>query len=89
VGPGGWLAGSTPWPTGRTLQPLMGWLHRHTLQEAVTRNLKLEVDGSWTQWLLGHVARLANQHLGCQVGNSSLDPYKYPLPMKFNIPHST
>jgi hypothetical protein len=59
----------------------MGLLHGHALQEAVTRNLKLEVSGSRTWWAAGHVARLAGQHLACyrlnQVGNSSLDPYKY------------
>jgi hypothetical protein len=36
----GWLAGQTP-----TLQPLAGWVHGHALQEAVTRNPKLEVGG--------------------------------------------
>jgi hypothetical protein len=39
------------------------------------------------------VARLDGKQLVCyrlnQVGNSSFDPYKYPLPMEFNIPHST
>jgi hypothetical protein len=61
----------------------MGLLHGHTLQEVVTRNLKLEVGGKWTRWPVGHMARLADQHLACyrlnQVSNSSLDPYKYPL----------
>jgi hypothetical protein len=74
-GPRGWSAGQTPWPTGPTLQPLAGLLHGHALQEVVTRNLKLEVSGS-------DVARPADQHLVCyrlnQVGNYSLDPYKYP-----------
>jgi hypothetical protein len=55
-GPRGWL-------TGPTLQPLMGWLHGHALKEAVTRNQKLEVSGSRTQWPPGHVARPADQHL--------------------------
>jgi hypothetical protein len=41
-GPMGWLIEQTPWPTGPTLQPLTGLLHGHTLQEAVTRNLKLD-----------------------------------------------
>jgi hypothetical protein len=44
-------------PAGPTLQPLVGLLHGHALQEAVTRNL---------------VCYRLNQ-----VGNSSLDPYKY------------
>jgi hypothetical protein len=92
-GPKGWPAGQTPWAVGPTLQPLVGLLHGHGLQEAVTRNPKLEVGGSRTSWLAGHVARPSGQHLVCyrlnQVGNSSLDPYKYPLPMKFKIPHST
>jgi hypothetical protein len=42
----GWLAGQTPWPVGPTLQPLVGLLHGHALQEAVTRNPKLVVGGS-------------------------------------------
>jgi hypothetical protein len=49
-GPRGWSASQFPWPVGPTLQPLMGLLHGHTLQEAVTRNLKLEVGGSQTRW---------------------------------------
>jgi hypothetical protein len=79
-GPREWPAGQTPWPTGPTLQCLTGLLHGHALQEVVTRNPKLEVSGSRTQWPAGHVARPAGQHLACyqlnQVGNSSLDPYK-------------
>jgi hypothetical protein len=58
-------SGPRGWPAGPTLQPLVGLLHGHALQEVVTRNSKLEVD------------------------NSSLDPYKYPLPMEFMTPHST
>jgi hypothetical protein len=81
-GPKGWPAGQTPWPAGPTLQPLTGLLHGHDLQEAVTRNLKVEVGGSRTWWWAGHVAWLAGKLLACyrlyQVGNSSLDPYKYP-----------
>jgi hypothetical protein len=81
-GPRRWPAGQTPWPASPTFQPLVGWPHRHDLQEAITRNPKLEVSGSWTRWPLGHMARLANQHLACyqlnQVDNSSLDPYRYP-----------
>jgi hypothetical protein len=45
-GPRGWPVSQTPWPSGHTLQPLMGLLHVHALQEVVTWNLKLEVDGS-------------------------------------------
>jgi hypothetical protein len=60
----------------------MGWLHRHALQEAVTRNPKLEVGGSRTPWPPGHVASPAGQHLVHyhlnQVDNSSLDLYQYP-----------
>jgi hypothetical protein len=57
-GPRGWLVGPT-------LQPLGGLLHGHTLQQAVIRNPKLEVDGSWTRWLASHVVRLVGQHLAC------------------------
>jgi hypothetical protein len=81
-GPREWPAGRTPWLAGPTFQPLVGWLHGHALQEAVTRNPKLEVGGSRTWWTFGHVARLVGQHLACyqlnQIGNFSLDPYKYP-----------
>jgi hypothetical protein len=38
-GPRGWLVGPP-------LQPLTDLLHGHALQEAVTKNLKLEVSGS-------------------------------------------
>jgi hypothetical protein len=82
VSPWRWPADQTPWPASPTLQPLAGWLHGHTLQEAVTRNLKLEVGGSRTRWPLDHVSRPTGQHLARyrlnQVGNSSLDPYEYP-----------
>jgi hypothetical protein len=48
-GPGGWPTYQTPWPASATLHPLMGLLHGHALQEAVTRNLKLEDSGNQTQ----------------------------------------
>jgi hypothetical protein len=74
-GPRGWPAGQTPWPVDPTLQPLMGWLHDDTLQEAVEGNTKQKVGGGRTPWVVGH-------HLVCyrlnQVGNPSLDPYKDP-----------
>jgi hypothetical protein len=64
------------------LQPLMGWLRGDTLQEAVEENPKIKVGGGRTPWMAGHVARPAGHHLACyrlnQVGNPSLDPYKYP-----------
>jgi hypothetical protein len=92
-GPRRWPADQTPWSTDPTLQPLMGLLHGHALQAVVTRNLKHEVSGSWTRWPAGHVARPVSQHLACYelngFVNSSFDPYKYPLPMEFKIPHST
>jgi hypothetical protein len=80
-GPREWPAGQTPWPTGPTLQPLTSWLYGDTLQEAVTGNPKLKVGGSQTLWPPSHVARPAGHHLVSyrlnQVGNPSLDPYKY------------
>jgi hypothetical protein len=39
-------SGPKGWPVGPILQPLVGLLHEHALQEAVTRNPKLEVGGS-------------------------------------------
>jgi hypothetical protein len=75
-------SGPRGWPTGPTLQPLAGWLHGDTLQEAIEENPKLKVGGGQTSWPAGHVAMLAVHHLACyrlnQVGNPSLDPYKYP-----------
>jgi hypothetical protein len=78
IEPKGWPVVQTLWLASRTLHLLTGLLHRYVLQEVVTRNPKLEVSGSQTQWLAGHVARPAGQHLACywlnQGGNSSLDP---------------
>jgi hypothetical protein len=85
----------TPWLVGPTLQLLVGQLHSDTLQEVVTGNPKPKVGGDRTPWPPGHVARSASHHLVSyrlnQVGNPSLDPYKYPppLPVKINTPHST
>jgi hypothetical protein len=64
-------SGSRGWLVGTTLQPLTGLLHGHALQEVVTRNLKLEVGGSRTQWLAGHVARLAGRPTPSVLPNSS------------------
>jgi hypothetical protein len=54
---------------------------------------KLEVGGGQTAWPAGHVARPASHHLACywlnQVGNPSLDPYKYPLPVEIKAAHTT
>jgi hypothetical protein len=61
----GWPASQTLWLAGPTLQPLMGLLHRHALEEAVTRNPKFKVGGSRTRWWAGHVARPVGQHLTC------------------------
>jgi hypothetical protein len=81
-GPRGWLASQTPWPASPTLQPLTGWLHSDTLQEAIEGNPRVKVSRGETPWPAGHVARLALHHLECyrlnHVGNPSLDPYKYP-----------
>jgi hypothetical protein len=75
------------------LQPLVGWLRGDTLQGAVKRNPMLKVGGSRTPWLPGHVATPAVHHLVCyqlnQVGNLSLDPYKYPLPVEIKITLTT
>jgi hypothetical protein len=71
----------------------VGRLHGDTLQEAVTGNPKLEVGGGRTPLPPGHVAWLAGHHLVSyrlhQIGNPSLDPYKYPLLVEINTPHST
>jgi hypothetical protein len=99
-GPKGWPTGQTPWLAGPTLQLLVGRLHGDTLQEAVIGNLKPRVGGGRIPWPVdhvarpaGHVARPAGHHLVSyrlnQVDNPSLDPYKYPLPVEINTPHST
>jgi hypothetical protein len=92
-GPRGWTADQTPWLAGRTLQPLTGWLHRHALQETVTRNLKLEVSGSRTRWQPGHMARPASQHMRVTDLIKSVTPpwtpINTPLLLEFKIPHST
>jgi hypothetical protein len=77
--PRGWLAGPT-------LQPLMGWLHDHTLQEVVTGNPKPKVGAGQTPRPTSH--HLVSYRLN-QVSNPSLDPYKTPLPMEIKTPHST
>jgi hypothetical protein len=78
----GWPTGQTRWRASPTLQPLASWILGYALQEAVTRNPKLEVSGNRTWWPPDHVAMLAGQHLARyrlnQVSNSSSDPYKYP-----------
>jgi hypothetical protein len=75
-----------PLSVSPTLQPLVGWLRNDTLQEVVEGNPKLKVSGGRTPWPAGH-------HLACyqlnQVGNPSLDPYKYPLPVEINATHTT
>jgi hypothetical protein len=75
-------SGPRGWPAGPTLQLLARWLHGDTLQEAVEGNPKLKIGGGQTPWLTGHVAKPTDHHLACyqlnQVGNPSLDPYKYP-----------
>jgi hypothetical protein len=58
-------SGPKGWSVGPTLQPLMCLLHGHALQEVVTRNLKLEVDGSWARWPASYVARSVGQHKAC------------------------
>jgi hypothetical protein len=77
-----WPASQTPSMAGPTLQPFTGRLHGDTLQDVVTENSKPKVGGGRTPWPPGHVARLAGHHLVSyrpkQVGNPSLDPYKYP-----------
>jgi hypothetical protein len=88
----GWPSGQTPWPAGPTLQSLTGWLHEHALQEAVTRNPKLEVSGSQTQWPPGHVSRPANTWCVTNLIKSVTPPWtpvNTPLPVEFKIPHTT
>jgi hypothetical protein len=91
-GPRGWTANQTSWLASPTLQPLAGLHHRHSLQEAVTRNPKDEVGGSQTRWLAGHVARLSGQHLVTDLIKLVTPPWTLintPLLMEFKTPHST
>jgi hypothetical protein len=57
-------------PAGPTLQPLAGWRHSVTHQEAAEENPKLKVIGGRTPWPVGHVARPAGHHL-CMLLTSS------------------
>jgi hypothetical protein len=79
-------SGPRGWPAGPTLQPLMGWLHGDTLQDVVEGNPKPKVGGGQSPWPAGH-------HLACyrlnQVGNPSLDPFKYPLPVEIKATLTT
>jgi hypothetical protein len=75
-------SGPRRWPVGPTLQPLTGWLHGDTLQDAIEGNPKLKVGGGQTTWPVGHVARSAGQHLHVPDLTKSVTPpwtpYKYP-----------
>jgi hypothetical protein len=86
-------SGPMRWLAGPTLQPLTGWLHGETLQEAVEGNPKLKVGAGHTPLQAGHMARPTGHLLACyrvnQDGNPSLDPYKYPLPVEIKATHNT
>jgi hypothetical protein len=69
-------SGPKGWPTGPTLQHLVGQLHGDTLQAVVIGNLKLKVSGGRTPWMPGHVTRSAGHHL-----------VSYRL-VEINTPHS-
>jgi hypothetical protein len=60
----------------------MSFLGGDALQVAVEGNPRPGVGGGRAPWLVGHVARLAIQHLASyrlnQVSNYSWDSYKYP-----------
>jgi hypothetical protein len=58
-------SGPRGWPADPTLQPLMSWLHRDTLQGVVEGNHKLKVGGGRTPWPVVHMARLIGHHLAC------------------------
>jgi hypothetical protein len=81
-GPRRWSTGQTPWLAGPILLPLVGLLHGHALQEAVTRNPKLKVSGSRTRWSAGHMASSVGHHLApnqpLQVIGGPIHPYKCP-----------
>jgi hypothetical protein len=81
-------SGPRGWPAGPTLPPLMGWLHGLALQEAVTRNPKLEVrhGGHPAMWL----GRLANTwHITNLI--KSVTPPWTPIntPYRWNSRHHT
>jgi hypothetical protein len=61
--------------------PSCGLASQSHSQEAVKGNPKPKVGGAQTLWLPGHVAIPTGHHLVSyqlnQVGNPSLDPYKY------------
>jgi hypothetical protein len=57
-----------------------GFVHTCLHEKGKSKTVE-KVDGGRTTWPVGHVARLAGHHLASyrfnQVGNPSLDPYKY------------
>jgi hypothetical protein len=59
----------------------MSFLGGDALQEAIEWNPRPGVGGGRAPWLVGHVARLAGQHLASyrlyQVDSCSWDSYKY------------
>jgi hypothetical protein len=84
-------SGPRRWPSGPTLQPLTGRLHDDTLYEAVTGNPKLKVGGGRTPWPAG-LGRLATTWRVIDLTKSVTPPwtpYKYPLSVEINTPHST
>jgi hypothetical protein len=91
-GPRGWPSGQTPLLVGPAFQPLVHLLHGHALHEVVTRNLMLEVGGSRTWWLPGHVARPANTWHVTNLIKLITPPWtsiNTPMLMEFKTPHST
>jgi hypothetical protein len=69
---------------GPTIQPLTGWLHGATLQEAVEGDPKPKIGGGQTLWPAGQVARLAGHHLACPW-----TPINTSLSVKINAKHTT
>jgi hypothetical protein len=91
-GPRRWPTGQTPWLTGPTLQPLMGWLRGDTLQEAIEENPNLKVSGGRPPWPTGNMARPATTWCVTDLTKSVTPPWtpiNTPLPVEIKATHTT
>jgi hypothetical protein len=83
-------SGPREWPASPTFQPLTDWLHGHALQEAVTRNPKLEVGlGSRPTMWLGQPANTWCVTDLIKSVTPLWTPINITVPMEFKTPHST
>jgi hypothetical protein len=87
-GPRGWPTSTTHWPACQGLRRFSPSLGFH----ASIQGGEARVSGGRSTRSAGHVACPAGHHLEpnrhLQVGGGPIQPYKYPLMVKVNMPHS-